>query len=105
MTVRADGYLLAVHCPQEPIEAGRDPFVAQFPNMSDMVHLNLFLGFATNTTGFSQLGASSEMDQGSHHVHAILVSSLKGQSVFRPVSVEIKTDLAIRFSSLPFDEN
>jgi hypothetical protein len=24
--------LLTVHCPQEPIEAGSDPFVAQFPN-------------------------------------------------------------------------
>jgi len=96
--------LLAVHCSQEPIEAGRDPFLAQFPNMSEMVHLKLFLDFATNTAGFSQLGASSETDQGSHNVHVVLLCPLKGQSVFRPVSVEIKTDLTIRFSSLPLDE-
>jgi len=59
VTVRANGNLLAVHGSQEPIETSCDPFVAQFPNMSDMVHLNLFLCFATNTTGFSQLGAGS----------------------------------------------
>lgn len=72
--------------------------------MPDMMHLDLFLCFATHTAGFSQFGAGSEADQGSHHVHVLLVSSLKGQSVFRPVSVEMKTDLAICFSSLPFDE-
>jgi hypothetical protein len=65
--------LLAVHCSQEPIEADCDPFVAQLPNMSDMVHLDLFLCFATDTTGVSQLGASSETDQSTHDVYVVLV--------------------------------
>ena len=72
--------------------------------MSDMMHLDLFVCFATDTTGLSQLGASSETDQGSHHVHVVLISSLKGQSVFRPISIEGQADLTICLSPLPLDE-
>jgi len=60
VTVRANWDLFTVHGSQEPIKAGCDPFVAHFPNVSDMVHLNLLLYLATYTTGFSQLRASSQ---------------------------------------------
>jgi hypothetical protein len=57
VTICSDGYLFAVHGSQESIEADGHPFVAQFPNMSDMVHLNLFAPLATDATGHAQFRA------------------------------------------------
>ena len=97
--------MLAVQCLEKSIEAGRYPFVAEFPNVSDMMHLDLIVYLATDTAGFSQFGAGSETDQGLHYIDVVLAPSLEGLSVLCPVLVEIKTDLTICLSSLSLDEN
>jgi hypothetical protein len=67
-----------------------------------MMHLDLLVCFAADTTGFSQLRASSETNQGSHHIHVVLAPSLEGQFLFRPVLVLIEADLTIWLSSSTF---
>jgi hypothetical protein len=89
---------------EESIEAGCYPFVAQFPNASDVMHLDLFVYFAADTAGFSQFGAGSESDQGSYHISVVLVPSLECESAFGPVLIEIKADQTICLSSLPLDK-
>jgi len=97
--------VLPVHGLYESIEASRHPCVAPFPTMPEVMHLDLCVCFATDTTGFSPLAACSETDQGSHHVPVILVFSLKSPFLCRPVLVLREADLTICFSSLPLDEN
>jgi hypothetical protein len=94
--------LFAVHSSQKSVEANGYPFIAHFPNVSDMVHLDLFSYFAT---GHPQFRAGPQPDEGSYNIHVVLVSHLEGQFVFCPVLVLIEADLTVWLPSSTLDEN
>ena len=97
--------MLPVHGSEQSVEAGSHPFVTQFPNVSDMMHLDLFFCFPADATGFSQFGAGSEADQGTYDIDVVVPSGLKSESAFSPILINIKADVAIRFSPSAFDKH
>ena len=68
-----------------------------------MMHFDLSCGFATDTAGFSQLGAGSYADERSHDIHVYLFSPLKSQFAFGPIAIQVEADGAVCFPSCSFE--
>jgi hypothetical protein len=107
MAYWTDRDLLPIELSEDAVESGWFPFLRQFANMSDMVHLDLsgFACFSTDAARFTQPGACSHVDRHLELVTIRLASWLERLTVFAPVVVQEEANLPVRFPFASFDDD